>query len=103
MPFAISAKVPISSSATMASPMPPPMTPPVVLPIIFRPTFVRLKDLPARFAKIAFLAKALESLSPSVKPNFFASNKADLLDKPLAILAPALAPKVKPETAKGAI
>ena len=103
MPFAISANVPMSSSATMASPMPPPITPPVVLPIIFLPTLVKLKDLPALLAAMALLAIDLANLSPSLKPNFLASSKVALLLSPAASLVPALAPKAKPETASGAI
>ena len=52
---------------------------------------------------MAFLAKSLESFSPSLKPSFLASSKAALLFNPVASLPPALAPRAKPETANGAI
>ena len=70
MPCAISASVPISSSATIASPKPPPITAPVVLPIIFLPTLVKLRDLPALLACIARLARSLAIFSPCFKPSF---------------------------------
>ena len=81
VPLAISANVPMSSSATTASPIPPPTTPPAnlalvgVLAIKF-PTLAKLMYLPARLAATAFCAKsaavlachALAAVEPNLKP-----------------------------------
>ena len=57
MPLAISANVPISSSATNASPTPPPITALPVGLIILAPTLDKLKYLFACLAANAFFAK----------------------------------------------
>ena len=56
VPLAISANVPISSSATNASPTPPPTTPPAVGVIILEPILLKLKNLLAFLVCNAFEA-----------------------------------------------
>ena len=56
VPLAISANVPISSSATNASPIPPPTTPPAVGVIILEPILLKLKNLLAFLVCNAFEA-----------------------------------------------
>ena len=76
VPFAISANVPISSSATIASPTPEPTIAPVVGPIILDPTFAKLKYLPCCFACNALLANKA-ALVPTCAP-FNASGPIDV-------------------------
>ena len=102
MPFAISASVPMSSSATIASPIPPPIIPPLVLPIIFLPVLARLKLFPARFAANALLAIRVASIFTNLSSWVFLEASA-LLAKLLDTFWPAFAPSAKPETANGAI
>ena len=64
VPLVISANVPISSSATIASPTPAPTTAPVVGPIILDPIFAKLKYFPVFLASKALLAKAA-ALTPT--------------------------------------
>ena len=67
VPCNISANVPISSSATIASPTPAPATP---IPVfaIFLPKFNIPNDLPVRLATTAFFARSLAILLPACAP-----------------------------------
>ena len=76
VPFVISAKVPISSSATTASPTPDPTIAPVVGPIIFCPILAKFTYRPASFAFKAFLASKAARV-PSCAP-FNASGPIDV-------------------------
>ena len=89
VPCNISANVPISSSATIASPIPPPTTAKPVLDI-FLPNPANLKALPAFLASNAFLAKPL-AISFCLLNNLFAT------------WVPYLAPLIAPTIPTGAI
>ena len=68
VPLAISAKVPMSSSATKASPIPPPTIAPVLGPTIFSPIFIKLKYLSPCLASTALLAIFFARLLPALIP-----------------------------------
>ena len=85
VPLVISANVPISSSATIASPTPAPTTAPVVGPIILDPIFAKLKYFPVFLASKALLAKAA-ALTPTWAPLIAAG--------PIAVIADIILPTV---------
>ena len=64
----MSAKVPISSSATKPSPIPPPIIAPDLEPIIFAPYLDKLKDLFNCLATIALLANFSPMAFPALIP-----------------------------------
>ena len=106
VPFNISANVPISSSATIASPIPPPTTPKPVFDI-FLPKFAKLKDLPAFLAARLFLAKSFATKAVSSIPliadlPYFLTISFCLVSNWFATWLPYLAPFKKPYTPIGA-